>query len=344
MEQAKQVKIPTQRKNGEVWAFMSLKFHDGEEDKQKVEELTKALEAAGIKNVVMARDVEKWGKAEIPDGKQLMPDFAFPAMEKCDIFICEFSEKGVGLGIGAAYNFAKNHPVYIIAKYGSDISTTIGNIAKDIIFYDKAEDLIEPLKKIVNEFPRVILASSSDIRKQLMIDADIPFEVIVSDADETPDKSKSFRAQVSEIAMRKAKVVLDKTSQRGMRLIIAADQNIVFNGKVYGKPENIDEARNLIKSMQGRDDIFAYTGNAVLIANGNDILESVNITDIARMSMDEIPDEVLEDYLINNTPLKKCGGISLEDSPFLHLKEGKYSTAYGMTIEIAKEMYKFLLS
>lgn len=343
MEQAKQVKIPTQRKNGEVWAFMSLKFHDGEEDKQKVEELTKALEAAGIKNVVMARDVEKWGKAEIPDGKQLMPDFAFPAMEKCDIFICEFSEKGVGLGIGAAYNFAKNHPVYIIAKYGSDISTTIGNIAKDIIFYDKAEDLIEPLKRIVNEFPRVILASSSDIRKQLMIDADIPFEVIVSDADETPDKSKSFRAQVSEIAMRKAKVVLDKTSQRGMRLIIAADQNIVFNGKVYGKPENIEEARNLIKSMQGRDDIFAYTGNAVLIANGNDILESVNITDIARMSMDEISDEVLEDYLINNAPLKKCGGISLEDSPFLHLKEGKYSTAYGMTIEIAKEMYKFLL-
>lgn len=343
MEQAKQVKIPTERKNGEVWAFMSLKFHDGEEDKQKVEELTKALEAAGIKNVVMARDVEKWGKAEIPDGKQLMPDFAFPAMEKCDIFICEFSEKGVGLGIGAAYNFAKNHPVYIIAKYGSDISTTIGNIAKDIIFYDKAEDLIEPLKKIVNGFPRVILASSSDIRKQMMIDADIPFEVIVSDADETPDKSKSFRAQVSEIAMRKAKVVLDKTSQRGMRLIIAADQNIVFNGKVYGKPENIEEARNLIKSMQGRDDIFAYTGNAVLIANGNDILESVNITDIARMSIDEISDEVLEDYLINNAPLKKCGGISLEDSPFLHLKEGKYSTAYGMTIEIAKEMYKFLL-
>lgn len=344
MEQAKQVKIPTQRKNGEIWAFMSLKFHDGEEDKQKVEELTKALEAAGIKNVVMARDVEKWGKAEIPDGKQLMPDFAFPAMEKCDIFICEFSEKGVGLGIGAAYNFAKNHPVYIIAKYGSDISTTMENIAKDIIFYDKAEDLIEPLKKIVNEFPRVILASSSDIRKQLMIDADIPFEVIVSDADETPDENKSFRAQVSEIAMRKAKDVLNKTSQRGMRLIIAADQNIVFNGKIYGKPENIDEARNLLKSMQGREDIYAYTGNAVLIADGKDILESVNITDIARMGMDEIPDEVLEDYLINSMPLKKCGGISLEDSSFLHLKEGKYSTVYGMTIEIAKEMYKSLFN
>lgn len=342
MEQAKQVRIPVQRKEGEVYAFMSLKFHDGEEDKQKVEELTKALEKAGIKNVVMARDVEKWGQAEIPDGKQLMPDFAFPAMEKCDIFICEFSEKGVGLGIGAAYNFAKDHPVYLIAKHGSDISTTMGNIAKDVIFYDKPEDIVQHFKKIVNEFPRVILASSSAIRKQQMIDAEIPFEVIISDADETPDESKSFRAQLAEIAMRKAQVVLNSTSNRAMRLIVAADQNIVFDGKMYGKPESIDEARKLIKRMQGRDDIFAYTGNAVLVANGSEILESVNVTDISRMSMDEIPDEVLEDYLENRFPLKKCGGISIADAPFLHLKEGKYSTACGMTIEIAEEMRKSL--
>lgn len=342
MEQAKQVKIPVQRKVGEVWAFMSLKFHDGDEDKQKVEELTKALESAGIKNVVMARDVEKWGQAEIPFGKQLMPDFAFPAMEKCDIFICEFSEKGVGLGIGAAYNFAKNHPVYLIAKHGSDISTTMGNIAKEVIFYDKPEDIVEPFKRIVNQVPRVILASSSAIRKQQMIDAEIPFEVAISDADETPSENKSFRSQLSEIAMRKAMAVLNSTANRGKRLIVAADQNIVFDGKMYGKPENIEEARELIKKMQGRDDIYAYTGNAVLIADGNEILESVNVTDIARMSMDEFSDEILEDYLKNHTPLKRCGGISITDAHFLHLKEGKYSTACGMTIEIAKEMRKAL--
>ena len=40
---------------------MSLKFHDGEEDKKKIEDLTQALLKAGIKNVVMARDVEKYG-------------------------------------------------------------------------------------------------------------------------------------------------------------------------------------------------------------------------------------------------------------------------------------------
>ena len=47
-------------------AFMSLKFHDGEEDKKKIDELTEALAKAGIENVVMARDVEKYGKAVGP--------------------------------------------------------------------------------------------------------------------------------------------------------------------------------------------------------------------------------------------------------------------------------------
>lgn len=342
MKEAKRVEIPVERKNGEVWAFMSLKFHDGDEDKQKVEAITNALKVAGIKNVVMARDVEEWGNAEIPKGKQLMQDFAFPAMEKCDILICEFSEKGVGLGIGASYSYSKNLPVYLIAKTGSDISRTMGNIAKDIIFYNNPQELIEPFKKIVKEFPRVILASQSKARKQMMIDADIPFEVMVSEADETVDSSKPFRAQLAEIAMRKANIVFNKTLDRGKRLIIAADTNVCFDGKLYGKPKSINEAREFIKSMQGREDIYIYTGNAVLLADGKEILESVNMTDITRLSIDKISDEVLEHYLKNDEPLIYSGGFHATEAHFSHIKEGRYSTACGMTIEIVQEMYKGL--
>lgn len=342
MAQAKQVTIPVERKNGELWAFMSLKFHQGQEDKEKVQALTQALETAGIHNVVMARDVEKWDQDQIPNGKKLMPDYAFPAMEKCDFLICEFSQKGVGLGIGAAYTYAKNHPVYVIAKTGSDISTTMANIATEIIFYDEPQDLVKPFTRIAKYFPRVILASKSAVRKQQMIDADIPFEVMVSDADETPNENKSFRSQLSEIAMRKANVIFEKTIHQGKRLIIAADQNIVFDGNMYGKPETIDDARKLIQSMQGHEDIYAYTGNAILLADGSEILENINLTDIARMSMDEISDEILEDYLKNHKPLSKCGGISITDATFIHLKEGRYSTACGMTIEFAEELRKAL--
>ena len=130
-------------------AFMSLKFHDVEEDKKKIEDLTQALLKAGIKNVVMARDVEKYGKAVLPEGTKLMPDYAFPAMKKCDMLIVEFSEKGVGLGIGAGYAYAIGLPIYVIAKTGSDISLTISNLAKEVIFYDDPSELTEKFRRLV---------------------------------------------------------------------------------------------------------------------------------------------------------------------------------------------------
>ena len=184
----------------------------------------------------------------------------------------------------------------------------------------------------------IILASKSAIRKQMLDDIGIPYEVIVSNADETPDLSKSFEDQLADISMRKAKVIFVITIDRGNRIIVAADQNIVFNGKMYGKPKTLEEARKLIKSMSGRDDIFAYTGNAIICTDGDRIIKTINKTDIARMSMDDISDEELEDYLEKSKPLTKCGGISISDASFIHLKDGKMSTAWGMTIEYLQEM------
>ena len=71
---------------------MSLKFHDGYEDKKKIDAITKALLNANVENVVMTRDVEKYGEANLPQESNLMIDYAFPAMEKCDMLIVEFSE------------------------------------------------------------------------------------------------------------------------------------------------------------------------------------------------------------------------------------------------------------
>lgn len=336
-EIAQRAKISYERKARTLHSFFALKFHDGDEDREKVSAIEKALNKAGIEITLMARDVEKWGNAVIPEGKALMRDYAFPAMMKCDCNIIEFSEKGVGLGMNGGFCYAVGKPIYVIAKTNSDISTTMANIATEIIFYEKPEDLVEPFTRIVNNFPRVILASKSAVRKQLLIDNSIPFEVVVSNADETPDKSKSFKNQLAEISMRKAKKVLEMTKERGLRLIVAADQNIVFNGIMYGKPKSIDEARKLLKQMRGSEEVYAYTGNAVLLAKNNEILQSVNITDVARLSVDDISDEEIEKYLEDSVCLSYCGGIQISNS-FVRLKEGRLSTAQGMTLEYAKEM------
>lgn len=338
MEFAKNVDISYERKPKTLHSFFALKFHEGEKDRKKVEEIEKALNKAGVYISLMARDVEKWGNACIPNGKTLMKDYAFPTMQKCDCNIIEFSEKGVGLGMNGGYCYAIGKPIYIIAKTNSEISETISNIATEIIFYDKPEDLVEPFKRIVNNFPRVILASKSAVRKQQLIDESIPFEVLVSNADESPDNTKSFKNQLAEIAMRKTQTIFEKTKDRGLRLIIGADQNIFFDGKMYGKPKNINEARDLINKMRGRDDIYAYTGNSIILAKENKILQSLNITDVSRLSVDNISDKELENYLNEGKCLSVCGGISLIYSRFVHHKEGRLSTAKGMTTEYLKEM------
>ena len=169
-EVAKKAKISYERKAGMLHSFFALKFHEGDEDRKKVEAIESALNKAGIEITLMARDVEEWGNAYIPEGKTLMKDYAFPAMKQCDCNIIEFTEKGVGLGMNGGFCYAVGKPIYVIAKTNSDISTTMANIATEVIFYDKPEDLVEPFTRIVKDFPRVILASKSAIRKQQLID------------------------------------------------------------------------------------------------------------------------------------------------------------------------------
>jgi len=342
MEIAKRAKISCERKPKSLHSFFALKFHDGDEDRAKVEAIESALNKAGVEITLMARDVEKWGKAEIPEGKTLMTDFAFPAMRQCDCNIIEFSEKGVGLGMNGGFCYAAGKPIYIIAKKGSDISTTMANVANEVIFYDRPEDLIKPFKRIVETFPRVILASGSKFRKQMLTDAGIPFEVVVSDTDETPDESRSLQDQLAEIAMRKAQAVFAATKKRGRRLVIAADQNIMFDGRLYGKQKTVEEARELLRRMRGSDEVYSYTGNAILLVDGDKVLQSVSVTDTARLIVDDLSDEEIEGFLAQGTWDMVCGAANVNNSFFVRLKEGRLSTAQGMTIEYIKEMLRSL--
>ncbi|MBR1939595.1 Maf family protein [Candidatus Saccharibacteria bacterium] len=187
---------------------------------------------------------------------------------------------------------------------------------------------------------KIILASQSKVRKQFLLDAGLEFDVIVSDVDETPDESKNFRDQLAEIAMRKAKAVLERTKDQGRRLILAGDQNIIFENQSWGKPKTIEEGRSLVGRMRGASDIYAYTGNAFVLADGDQILQCTNLTDTAKLRVDNISDAELDAYLAKGSYKTYCGGICVTDGGFVHLAEGRESTVHGITIEYALEMLK----
>lgn len=294
-------------------------------------EVKKALEKARIE-AVLKQDFDI-------ENKNILRDYNKHYLDRFDWVIIDANEDyKTYLG----FCFAMDKPIYIIAREGDKIQEEISNKVDRIVFYEKPDDLVKPFLEINKNFPRIILASQSEVRKRQLIEESIPFEIIVSNADETSDESKNFRNQLADISMRKAMKVFDETLDRGLRLIIAADQNIVFEDVMYGKPKTLDEARLLIMKMMGSEEVYAYTGNAVLLAEGEDILQSINVTDVSRMSVDNITDDELEIYLSDGKCLTYCGGISISNSNFVHLKEGRMSTARGMTLEYAKELRKSL--
>ena len=127
-------------------AFLSIKFHEDGKNRKLIEEVCNALEKAGIETRTLFRDHEKWGKIKF-EPEELMR-LTFEEIDRADILVVEFSEKGVGLGIEAGYAFSKNKPIIILAKVGSDISTTIKGISKQVIFYNNFDDLQVKLKDL----------------------------------------------------------------------------------------------------------------------------------------------------------------------------------------------------
>ncbi len=126
--------------------YLSIKYHPNSSNRKVIEELSDALQSAGLKSTIIQRDYEHWGKIKFSP-EELM-NLTFEVIDNVDLVIVELSEKGVGIGIEAGYAHAKNIPIVVIAKEGSDISDTLRGIAKRIIFYTDTQELVANLKDL----------------------------------------------------------------------------------------------------------------------------------------------------------------------------------------------------
>ena len=95
---------------------------------------------------------------------------------------------------------------------------------------------------------KIILASQSPRRKELMDLLNINYEIIVSNADETLEKGLTIEEQAKKLSYIKAKTVFDKTS--GDRIVIGSDTMVVKNGKIYGKPKDNQDAFKMLKELK----------------------------------------------------------------------------------------------
>jgi len=183
---------------------------------------------------------------------------------------------------------------------------------------------------------RIILASGSPRRKELLKKIYKEFEVITSDADENISCDNPWE-MVEELAARKAEAVYKEVKNVGKALkddvlVIGSDTIVYYDGEVLGKPADEDEAKSMIAMLSERTH-QVYTGVCIItsIEGQESIIKLHDVTDVTFSSVDKFD---IEEYVKGGSPMDKAGAYGIQDDFAKHVKkiEGDYNNVVGLPV------------
>ena len=176
-----------------------------------------------------------------------------------------------------------------------------------------------------------IILASSPRRQQILKSLGIPYIVHPADIDETVPKGMKVDDAPEYIAARKVDAVVRKLStEQEIGWVLAADTVVVYKNRIYGKPKDMDEAREFLKTLSGNTH-KVITG--VALYNGAVHYMSTR-TSINKVTFAEMSDEDIEWYLSTSEWHGAAGGYRIQEngSCFIKKIEGTESSIMGLPI------------
>ncbi|MFM0060660.1 Maf-like protein [Paraburkholderia phytofirmans] len=159
-----------------------------------------------------------------------------------------------------------------------------------------------------NRPPRLILASSSPYRRELLERLRVPFDVVVPAIDETPLAGETPEATALRLAQAKARAVAGGLVAGEAALVIGSDQVATYDGLQIGKPGTHEKALAQLRAMRGREVLFHSALCLFDSRSGN--VQAVDV--ITRVHFRDLPDATLEAYLLTETPYDVAGSAKSE--------------------------------
>ncbi|HEX7933107.1 MAG TPA: Maf-like protein [Paraburkholderia sp.] len=156
--------------------------------------------------------------------------------------------------------------------------------------------------------PRLILASSSPYRRELLERLRVPFEVIVPAVDETPRAGETPDATALRLAEAKARAVAGALPAGETALVIGSDQVATYDGLQIGKPGTHARALAQLQAMRGREVLFHSA--LCLFDSRSDAAQTVDV--ITRVRFRALSDAALESYLLAEIPYDVAGSAKSE--------------------------------
>jgi len=173
----------------------------------------------------------------------------------------------------------------------------------------------------------ILLASTSPRRRELLSLLGVPFSIVPPTGDELLSPHLSPSEQTRRLALDKAQSV---ANQHPQDLVIGSDTVIEIEGKLLGKPENIQEAQTMLRHLRGRYH-QVHTGVAIIQLSTN---VSIDFVETAKVWIHPFDEHTLKSYLATEESLGKAGAYSIQGkgAQLIEKIEGDYPTIVGLPL------------
>ncbi len=189
---------------------------------------------------------------------------------------------------------------------------------------------------------KLILASKSPRRIEILSEMGYKFEIIPAVRDEIVDFSLSNAEMVEKTAENKAREIVETHADIAQNaVVIGMDTVVVFNGEVLQKPKNADDQREMLKKLSGNvHEVF--TGYCVLITDKNAlVIDKICGAEKSGVLFNALSAQKIEEYVKSGMGLDKAGGYGVQDG-FGLVKEvyGSTYNVIGFPKEKFEELFK----
>lgn len=181
---------------------------------------------------------------------------------------------------------------------------------------------------------KIILASASPRRKELLKQIVENFEIIPAAGEERADLTAPPEKIVCALAESKCGEVFEKNADG---VVIGCDTIVYFKGTVLGKPASREEAEATLKMLSGKTH-FVYTGVCVRSAKG-----SLTRYDKTEVQFNRLTDKFIKDYVDGGSPMDKAGCYGIQDGGVVKNYKGSYTNVVGLPVELVEKMLKEVL-
>lgn len=183
----------------------------------------------------------------------------------------------------------------------------------------------------------IILASASPRRKELLKLIFEDFEIVPADIDETVRRSIELEQYPEYLALKKSRCIAEKRPVSDV--VIGCDTGVFIDDMMLGKPENTDQAFEMLKLLSGKTH-KVITGCSVFYKGQN-----ISFSEITEVEFFRLTDDEIREYIATGEPMDKAGAYGIQGKGALLVKRinGDYYNVVGLPVGALKQKMKMFL-